>query len=203
MAPFSDLLAENDVKTLLFVPDGALRTISISAFHDGDQYLIERYAIATTPGLNLILPKPLELRQATVFAGGISETVQGFSSLPGVPGELTNLRSKCGAAVLQDDNFRLDIVTDQMANDDYSIVHIATHGHFDSNPEKSFLLAYDDKLTMNLLERSIGVRKLLGEPLELLVLSTCETAAGDNRAVGRWQCDDRDTESDHTSMTWS
>ena len=198
VAPFSDLLAENDVKTLLFVPDGALRTISISAFHDGDQYLIERYAIATTPGLHLTLPKPLELRQATVFAGGISEAVQGFSSLPGVPGELSNLRSKCGAAVLQDDNFHLDVVTDQMANDDYSIVHIATHGHFGSNPEKSFLLAYDDKLTMNLLERSIGVRKLLGEPLELLVLSTCETAAGDNRAVGRWQCDDRDTESDHT-----
>ena len=42
------------------------------------------------------------------------------------------------------------------ANDDYSIVHIATHGHFDSNPEKSFLLVYDDKLTMNLLERASG-----------------------------------------------
>ena len=183
VAPFADLLADNGVKTLLFVPDGALRTIPISALHDGDEYLIEQFSIATTPGLNLTLPKPLELQQATVFAGGISEAVQGFSSLPGVPGELDNLQAKYGASVLQDGNFRLEDVTDQMSNDDYSIVHIATHGHFDSNPEKSFLLAYDDKLTMNLLERSIGIRKVLGEPLELLVLSACETAAGDNRAA--------------------
>lgn len=183
IAPFASLLAENAVKTLLFVPDGVLRTVPIAALHDGESWLIEQYAVATTPGLKLTLPRPLELTEASVFAGGISDSVQGFSSLPGVPTELLNLASNYGASVIQNSAFSLEKVTEQMADNSYSIVHIATHGHFDSNPEKSFLLAYDDKLTMNLLEQSIGFRKVLGNPLELLVLSACESAAGDNRAA--------------------
>ncbi len=181
--PFEELLVEQDVSTLLFVPEGVLRTVPISALHDGDQYLIEKYAIATTPGLKLTLPTPLELSESAVFAGGISESLRGFSGLPGVPIELQNLQSKYGASVLRDSAFSTDVVQEQMSSDAYSIVHIATHGHFDSNPQKSFLLTYDDKLTMNMLERSIGYRKYLGDPLELLVLSACETAAGDNRAA--------------------
>lgn len=183
IAPFEELLDEKNVETLLFVPDGVLRTIPISALYDGESYLVEKYAIATTPGLKLTLPKPLELTSAGVFAGGISEAVQGFSALPGVPVELENLKSRYGASVLSDAEFSTDVVSQEMASDAYSIVHIATHGHFDSNPQKSFLLAHDDKLTMNMLERSIGYRKYLGDPLELLVLSACETAAGDNRAA--------------------
>jgi|TARA_Y100000310_G_scaffold141400_1_gene140865 CHAT domain-containing protein len=180
---FDHLLVENDVKTLLFVPDGVLRTIPIAALYDGDSYLVEKYAVATTPGLKLTLPKRLEFKQASLFAGGISQAVQGFSGLPGVPAELRNLKANYGAAVLQDTQFMRDVVTTEMSSNDYSIIHIATHGHFDSNPQKSYLLAYDDKLTMNLLEKSIGFRKYLGDPLELLVLSACETAAGDNRAA--------------------
>ena len=180
---FEDLLVENDVKTLLFVPDGVLRTIPIAALYDGDSFLVEKYAVATTPGLKLTLPKRLEFKEASLFAGGISEAVQGFSGLPGLPAELRNLMTNYGAEVLQDSQFVRDVVTREMSSNDYSIIHIATHGHFDSNPQKSYLLAYDDKLTMNLLEKSIGFRKYLGDPLELLVLSACETAAGDNRAA--------------------
>ncbi len=183
IAPFEDLLARKNVKTLLFVPDGVFRTVPISALFDGEKYLIEKYAIATTPGLKLTLPKPLELSDSNVFAGGISEAVQGFAGLPGVPQELENLRIKYGASVLSDAQFSTEVVAQEMASEAYSIVHIATHGHFDSNPEKSFLLAYDGKITMNMLEKSIGYRKYLGDPLELLVLSACETAAGDNRAA--------------------
>lgn len=180
---FDHLLVENDVKTLLFVPDGVLRTIPIAALYDGDSFLVEKYAVATTPGLKLTLPKRLEFKKATLFAGGISQAVQGFSSLPGVPAELQNLKSTYGAAVLQDAEFIRDVVLREMSSTEYSIIHIATHGHFDSNPQKSYLLAFDDKLTMNLLAKSIGFRKYLGDPLELLVLSACETAAGDSRAA--------------------
>lgn len=183
IAPFEDLLTSKNVTTLLFVPDGVLRTVPIAALFDGEKYLVEKYAIATTPGLKLTLPKPLELSDSKVFAGGISEAVQGFAALPGVPMELENLKSKYGASVLSDSQFRMEVVSREMASDAYSIVHIATHGHFDSDPQKSFLLAYDGKITMNMLEKSIGYRKYLGNPLELLVLSACETAAGDSRAA--------------------
>ena len=155
----------------------------MAAVYDGEAFMVQRFAIATTPGISLTLPKPLNVENSNFFAGGISEAVQGYVGLPGVPRELQNLEATYGASVLRDTNFKRDDLKEQLTSADYSIVHIATHGHFDSNPQESYLLTYDDKLTMDLLEESIGNRKNVGEPLELLVLSACETAAGDSRAA--------------------
>ena len=177
------LFASNNIDTLLVIPDGVLRTVPMSAIYDGEKFLVQRFAIATTPGISLTLPKPLDVSQSNLFAGGISDAVQGFVGLPGVPKELQNLEKNYGASILQDTQFRRSDLTEQLSSADFSIVHIATHGHFDSNPQKSYLLTYDDKLTMDLLEQSIGSRRNTAEPLELLVLSACESAAGDSRAA--------------------
>ena len=182
-AQVEDLFSENKINTLLVIPDGVLRTIPMAAVYDGETFMVQRFAIATTPGISLTLPKPLNVENSNFFAGGISEAVQGYVGLPGVPRELQNLEATYGASVLRDANFKRDDLKEQLTSADYSIVHIATHGHFDSNPQESYLLTYDDKLTMDLLEESIGNRKNVGEPLELLVLSACETAAGDSRAA--------------------
>ncbi|MFT7688078.1 MAG: CHAT domain-containing protein [Candidatus Azotimanducaceae bacterium] len=175
------LLIKHNIKTLLVIPDGVLRTIPMAAIHDGEQYMVEKYAVATTPGINLTLPAPFNVAESKLFAGGISEAIQGFVGLPGVPQELDNLEQNYGASRFQNSEFRGSTIRDQLASADYSIVHIATHGHFDRNPQKSFLLTYDEKLTMDLLEESISGRR--DEPLELLVLSACESAAGDSRAA--------------------
>lgn len=177
------VLRQEGVDTLLVIPDGSLRTIPFSALYDGSNFLVEKYAIATTPGISLTLPKPLDVQEANLFAGGVSHAVQGFSGLPGVPVELDRLQTGYGASTLRDQQFNRSAIQEQLSSESYSIVHIATHGHFDSNPQESFLLAYDDKLTMDLLEDSIGSRRQSGNPLELLVLSACETAVGDNRAA--------------------
>ena len=182
-AQLNPLLQEQNIETLLVIPDGTLRTIPFAAIFDGSEFLIEKYAIATTPGISLTLPKTLDVERASVFAGGVSDAVQGFAGLPGVPVELAKLKDHYGAAVLQDKKFNRAAIRSELASDAYSIVHIATHGHFDSNPQESFLLTYDDRLTMDLLEQSIAGRRLAGSPLEMLVLSACETAAGDNRAA--------------------
>tara|TARA_B110000003_G_scaffold51905_1_gene51299 strand:+ start:866 stop:3025 length:2160 start_codon:yes stop_codon:yes gene_type:complete len=182
-ADVEPLLREKSVETLLVIPDGILRTIPFSAFFDGDQYMIEKYAIATTPGISLTFPKRLDVQEATLFAGGISHSVQGFSSLPGVPGELDKLQDQHGAQILHNEEFQRSTIEAQLSSEQYSIVHIATHGHFDSNPQQSYLLTYDGKLTMDLLEQSIGSRQQTDNTLDLLVLSACETAVGDNRAA--------------------
>jgi len=70
-----------------------------------------------------------------------------------------------------------------MSEGEYSIVHIATHGKFDRNHRNSFLLTYDDRMTMNQLEESLSLRRYRQDAIELLVLSACETAAGDDRAA--------------------
>src|SRR6185295_14696786 len=46
-----------------------------------------------------------------------------------------------------------------------------------------FLLAYDGRIGLNDLERLIRPGKYRGRPVELLVLSACQTAAGDDRAA--------------------
>ena len=182
-AEAESLLQEKNIETLLIIPDGILRTIPFAAIYDGNEFMIQKYALATTPGISLTFPKPLIVHEATLFAGGISHSVQGFSSLPGVPVELDKLKALHGAEILHNEQFQRSTIQAQLGSEDYSIVHIATHGHFDSNPHESYLLTYEDKLTMDLLEQSIGSRRQSDNPLDLLVLSACETAVGDNRAA--------------------
>ena len=65
----------------------------------------------------------------------------------------------------------------------YSVVHIASHGHFDRDPKRSFLLSYDGRLTMDELERLMKQTRYRDDAVELLTLSACRTAAGDDRAA--------------------
>ena len=48
-------LTERGIDTLVFVPDGALRTIPFASLHDGERFLIQDLAVATAPGLSLAL----------------------------------------------------------------------------------------------------------------------------------------------------
>lgn len=183
LRPLEPELARHRVETLVFVPDGPLRTIPLAALHDGEVFLIERYAVATTPGLTLIEPRPFVGRSYSTLAGGISESVQGFPALPGVQRELSALAGMLDAEVLENRDFTRARVESELQSGNYSIVHLATHGQFRGSYDDSFLLTYDDRLMINDLGRSIQSRAVNREPLELLVLSACETAAGDDRAA--------------------
>ena len=55
ITPLEADLQNHQIDTLIIVPDGALRTIPLTALHDGRQFLLERYAVATTPGLALTI----------------------------------------------------------------------------------------------------------------------------------------------------
>ena len=181
--PLVSVLEMHGIATLVVVPDGALRTIPLAALHDGDSFLVEHYALATTPGLTLLDPKPFSGESYRTLAGGLSESVQGFAALPSVDRELRTLRESLSANVLQNQAFTLPEVRSELANGEYSIVHSATHGQFGSSDDDSFLLTYDDKFLITDLGRTIQSRAAASGTLELLVLSACETAAGDDRAA--------------------
>ena len=183
MAPLLEELQRRGVDTLVIVPDGALRTIPFAALHDGKQYLVERFAVATTPGLSLTDPQPLPREHLEVLLNGLTEAVQDFPALPNVEQELSAIQAEQGGTVLKNDQFRLGAVGQAMENNPYRIIHIASHGQFDQDPKKTFLLTYDDKMTMDVLERYIGAGKFRDKPVELLTLSACQTAAGDDRAA--------------------
>ncbi|HME70817.1 MAG TPA: CHAT domain-containing protein [Myxococcota bacterium] len=181
--PYETKLTDLGVDTLIFVPDGALRTIPMSALHDGQQFLIERFAVATTPGWNLTDPRPLDRQNLKLLATGLSESVQGFPALAYVLGEVQSVKDALGGDVLLNQDFRLEPLEKKLEETPFTIVHIASHGEFRNKVEDSFLLTYDGKLTMDRLGHDVGLSKYRDQPLELLTLSACETAAGDDRAA--------------------
>ncbi len=79
--------------------------------------------------------------------------------------------------------FQRDAVGDKLAREQPTIVHIASHGHFDSDVRKSFVLTFDKNLTLDDLERFIRPAQLRDQAIELLTLSACQTAAGNDRAA--------------------
>ena len=85
--------------------------------------------------------------------------------------------------MLLDESFIKSKVRSSLRDTDYSIVHIASHGMFVSISRDTFLLTYDGKLTLNELEQLLQPKQFKGKPVELLTLSACQTAVGDDRAA--------------------
>jgi len=155
----------------------------MAALHDGKQFLVEKYALGITPGLSLTDPRPLKRDHAKVLAVGLTEPVQGYPPLPNVSGELTTLSQLFGSTVLINRDFQVAELRKQLEDRDYTILHIASHGEFGGDVQKTFVLAFDSRLTMDALDRLVGVLKFRNDPLELITLSACDTAAGDDRAA--------------------
>lgn len=181
--PLEPALAAAAVDTLVIVPDGPLRTIPLAALHDGERFLIERYAVSVSPGLTLIDPQPLRRDGANALVVGLSAAVQGFPALPQVTEEVARIAELFPTRALTNDAFRADALANALRRDSYAVVHIASHGEFRSDAGSSFLLTWDGKLTLDRLEAAIKLGRYRADPVELLVLSACRTAAGDDRAA--------------------
>jgi len=182
--PTESDFANNNIKTLVFVLDGALKNIPIAALYDGKQYLMEKYSLALTPGLQLLAPHPLEKQRLKLLVGGLSESRQGFVSLPGVEAEIKEIKSEISSQVLFNQSFTSQKLQKQIDNASYPIVHLATHGQFSSNPENTFVLTWDNRIDVKELGELLKSREQDNRiPIELLVLSACQTADGDKRAA--------------------
>ena len=182
VAPYAEALVREKVDTLVFVPDGPLRSIPMAALHDGERFLSDRFALAVTPSLALTDPVPLRREGLQVLMAGLSQSVEGFPALAMVPRELEAIHALRGGKVLLDDAFDVQRVEEEIRAGQPGIVHIASHAVFTGDPETSFVLTHDGRLTMDRLSAIVSVTKFRVRPLEMLVLSACETAAGDERA---------------------
>ncbi len=180
--PLAPLLESNGIDTLVYVPDGSLRLLPLTALFDGKRFLVERFAIVTVPGMSLLDPQPIPRQAMNSLLVGVSEPVQGFGALPGVVDELNTLSGLLPARVMLDQAFVSKRFEARMLESPYRIVHIASHGVFSGSPEDSFVLTYDARLDMNDLERLLSSGRFVDKPVELLTLSACQTAAGDDRA---------------------
>jgi len=189
--PIEAQLAKSGVKTLVFVLDGSLRNIPMAVLYDGKQYLIEKYAVALSPGLQLLDSKPLPQGRLKALTAGLSIAPTGspYPPLPAVRSEFKLIR-QAGVATNQllDQKFTSKALAREIDSSTFNVVHLATHGQFSSQAKNTYILAADGPINVNQLDNLLRAAYTGQSPrsrneIALLVLSACETAAGDRRAA--------------------
>lgn len=179
IAPIEAELQAQNIDTLLLCVGAGLRTLPFAALHDGQQFLIEKYSFSRIPAFSLTNTIYANLQDSPVLAMGASEFIN-HNPLPAVPTELSAITNDLwqGQAFLNQD-FTLANLQSQSASEPFKIVHLATHASFQpGEPSNSYIQFWDNKLTLD----KINQLRWNNPPLELLVLSACETAIGDAQA---------------------
>ncbi|QIZ71504.1 CHAT domain-containing protein [Oxynema aestuarii] len=182
IAPLEQQLGERGVNLLMFSLDAGLRAIPLAALHDGEQFLIEKYRLGLIPSVTLTDASYQNLKELPVLAMGASEFQDpNMLPLPAVPSELSTIAGNLwpGEAFLNEE-FTLKNFEEQRDRDRFGIVHLATHVWFESENERrqSYIQFWDGRLSLDRL----GELGLKQQPVELLVLSACETAVGTEEA---------------------
>lgn len=177
----------NEVRHLIFVPDRAINYIPISALFDGEQYVIQRYAVSTILAASKTDTRDtLQPQQASILGLGLSEARGTFSALPNVETELAMiLKTKANEPGIfpglkfLNQMFNRDALENNLKG--HRILHIATHGEFKAtNPRDSyFLLGTGTPYSIPDIQT---LRQL--QNVHLVVLSACETALGGADSLG-------------------
>ena len=191
----------DQVKTLVFVLDRVFQNIPLAALYDGKNYLIENYNIAISVGQQLKDSKRLEPKNIEILAAGLSKevSVQGnkFPELKDIKDELENIKNlkdklRISPKILCDykeicpqeftkHNFQIEMKSSP------TVVHLSTHGVFSSNREQTFIVTSDiDDNTIKIddFQNLLNPQgKSRNKNIELLVLSACQTASGDEKAA--------------------
>ncbi len=182
--PVETKLRSHQIKNLTFILDGILRNIPMAILYDGEKYLLEKYSIALTPGLQLLDPQPLKRSKLQALTAGLTEPRQNFSALPNVKRELTEINNEINSQILLNQEFTKTNLETKIQNNNFPVLHFATHGQFSSNIEDTFILTWDDYINTKDLYRILSPDfSSDSSTLELLVLSACQTATGDERAA--------------------
>ncbi len=196
--PVQATLAKNSIKTLVFVADGALRNVPLATLYDSQHqsYLIDQYAIALTPGLKILGAKRHKRDQLRALIAGLTTTSVitvpikgesiGFPPLQGVSSEVEAIQALLPKSeVLLGKDFTAVNFRNRLNSAFYSIVHLASHGTFSSEPQNTFILTDSGSpITIDELQRVLqDGQQSKPDAIELLIFSACKTAVGDRRAT--------------------
>lgn len=186
--PFeSEHLQPEKITNLLFCLGNGIRGLPLAALHDGKQFLIEKYSLTRIPAFSLMNTDYQTVQQANILAMGASEFTEE-TPLPAVSSELQiiteeieNPRLKNNSQekkLLFNEEFTIENMNKHLSQNDYEILHLATHADFNSGDlENSYIQFWDAKLTLEQMS-DLSWKN----PPELLVLSACKTALGDEEA---------------------
>lgn len=177
IAPVADELNRLNVDTLVLVPNDVIRYVPFAALHDGNQYLVEKYAITL---FNEAIQKPLSVANSEnwhLVAMGLTRPVDNLRALPAVKSELTQITGPEGIAgdrYLDEEFTRTRLIDSLSAN--YNALHLASHFKFVSGrPELSRLYLGD----LSILSLDDIVRdNLRFDHFKLVTFSACDSGVG-------------------------
>ncbi|MBW4503810.1 MAG: tetratricopeptide repeat protein [Scytonema hyalinum WJT4-NPBG1] len=185
--PIEKDLANADAKTIIYAPDGPLRYIPLAALYDGKKWLAQRFRTNNITALSLTELDTQPLPQIKVLAGAttqrhivqVESTSLPFKALEYAGAEVNNLATMMpGTKTLLDNDFNREAMISYL--NVYPIIHMATHAKFvNGKPEYSFILMGDGGLIT-----LPDIQKLSLPNIDLVVLSACETAVGDQIGKG-------------------
>ncbi|NEQ66021.1 MAG: CHAT domain-containing protein, partial [Symploca sp. SIO2D2] len=172
ITPLEAELQARGINNLVFLLDNGLRSIPIAAFHNGQEFLIEKYSIGLMPSISLSDTRYQDVENLQVLAMGAAKFTNR-KSLPAVPIELSLITSSLwqGKSFLNKE-FTLENLNSQRLQQPFGIIHLATHADFQPGKlTNSYIQLWDTKLRLNQLSQ-LGWNN---PPVELLVLSACRT----------------------------
>jgi CHAT domain-containing protein/tetratricopeptide (TPR) repeat protein len=193
ITPWKKELTDNKIKTLVFVLDGAFRNIPMAALYSGsvNQYLIDEYAVAISPGLQLTDPKGTKPQDLKALGGGLTEVSAKVSTTEPFPKDIIEKELaalKTFGVLREAPIFGKDFVAQnletRLKKQPFNLVHLSTHGIFSSRQEDTYIVMADARLDINQFSDLFRAqRRAQDSAIELLILSACETAGGDSRAA--------------------
>jgi CHAT domain-containing protein len=201
IAPLEAELKAQKIETLAFSLDAGLRSLPIAVLHDGQEFLVEKYSIGLIPSINLVDTRYQNIRNFQVLGMGAS-LFTNQNPLPAVPVELFTIvgdrdwgtknrgllptaqsspttEALWSGKSFLNEQFTLANLKSQRTIEPFGIIHLATHGEFKAGAARnSYIQLSDTQLRLDQL-RQLGWSN---PPVELLVLSACRTALGDEQA---------------------
>jgi filamentous hemagglutinin family protein len=179
VSPIEAELQAQQINNLSFVMDSGLRSLPIATLYDGNQFIIENYSVGLMPSFSLTDTRYVDIRNADILAMGASQ-FEEQDPLPAVPKELSIITNQLwsGTSFLNQ-SFTLDNLKQARASQPFSILHLATHGEFKpGKASNSYIQFWNTRLTLDKLREL----QLDNPPVELMVLSACRSALGDEQA---------------------
>ncbi|MBD1930619.1 MULTISPECIES: CHAT domain-containing protein [Cyanophyceae] len=179
IAPIKEDLQNLGIQNLVFIMDTGLRSLPLAALHDGEKFLVERYSVGLMPSLSLTDTRSSDIKESQILAMGASQFTN-LQPLPAVPVELSLITQYLWEGkYFLNEAFTLKNLKAQRQQNPSGIIHLATHAEFKpGEPSKSYIQLWDTQLRLNQLRQL----EWNNPPVQLLVLSACRTALGNEQA---------------------
>ena len=129
IAPLDPLLTEENIDTIGFIVDAGLRSLPLAVLHDGEQFLVEKYNFSMVPSLSLTDFNYAPIDNYSVLVGGTTDFI-AQPPLPSAAMEINTIPTLWPGQQLLNGQFTLENLKNERQQQNYDIIHLATHGSF-------------------------------------------------------------------------